>query len=279
MSTSFAILLLLAALMGFAFAIVALIRKIEHAEVEQQRASTAYNLTWAFASLLAAVSMSFLFDLRWIWVGLVWGEWLLAGWYCKWFGIPFLTERLLRRSVGLWDWQDTTNLREVPPDKIVDRKSLIVSAIAVLFWASFLLFSVITLDREITLRQDGITIKAIVTNERVSKDTQYEVQYRFSPDDQASWYTASDAMGRSNLWESLTKDDYDLAVTYGKVDVLFLPQNPWVNRPLRSASSNASPVVLLVSSLGFVGFGLFAFRESKKYVVQRLGQPPKLSWL
>ena len=223
--------------------------------------------------MLAAASMTLLLGIRWIWMGFLWGVLMLVGWYCKWFGVPIFGERYLQKSVGLWDWQDTTHLEDVPSDKVVDHKSLIISAVGVLFWASMLSGDVITLDREVSLQQDGLIIKAAVINERITttrNGTSYEVQYRFNPDDQISWYTGSDA---------ITKPDYDLAIAYGTVDVIFLPQNPWINRPLRDASSNSNPVVLLISGLGFFSFGLFALRDSKNYVAQRLGQPSEISWL
>jgi hypothetical protein len=281
MNTTLAILLLLTALVVFAYAVVTLVRKTEKADAELHRASIIYNRTWVLASMLAAAGMTLLLDLRWIWIGFLWGGWLLVGWYCKWFGIPILGEKFLRRPVGLWDWQDTTNLRNVLPGEIVTLKSLIVSIAGVLFFAFMLLFVFLDVGHEVDLQQEGKTVKAIVTNERIMttrNSPSYEVQYRFSPDDGTSWYTASDAMGRSNLWMSLTKQDYDVAVASGKVDVIFLPQNPWVNRPLRRDASTPTPVTLVIGGFLVFAFTLYYFNDSRKYVAQRLGKEQWNSW-
>lgn len=65
MTTTLAILSLLAALVGFAYAIVALIRKTKQADFDAERASTTFNRTWAVAAIFAAIGATGLMELQW----------------------------------------------------------------------------------------------------------------------------------------------------------------------------------------------------------------------
>jgi len=223
--------------------------------------------------------MTSLLELRWFWIGLLWSGWLLVGWYCKWFGISILGEKVLHKSLGLWDWNNATHLQDVLPGEIVTRRLLVFSIGVTVVCAFMALYIALELDHEANLLQNGVTIQATVTNKRISKGTQYEVQYRFSPTDEASSYTFSDATGRTNLWASLTKPDYDTAMTSGQVDILYVPSNPQINRPLRRASSTPDTGLLMVIGAVMFVCTLLAFDVSRKYVFQRLGKQPEISWL
>jgi len=254
MNTTLALLLLLVALVGFAFAIVALIRKTNRADFDDERASITFNRTWAVASALAAVGTTWLLNLRWLWIVLVWYGWVLAGWYCKWFGVSILGEKLLHRSMGLWDWRNITS------DSAI-RKELIFSVVWTFISAAMVLWAVLALDNEVHLLQEGVNAEALVTNYRISKTNngnEYEVQYQFSLDNGASWYT--------NSWEAVTEPDYDTAIASGKVDILFWPQHPWVNRPLRHAPSTPDTGKLTVIGLVMLASTMVIHGTARKYV-------------
>jgi hypothetical protein len=282
MNAILASLLLLIALIVFGYAVVALIQQTDRADVKGHSAATTYNRTWAIASVLAAAGMTLLFDLRWVWIGLLSCGWLLAGWYCKWFGIPVVGEKLLHRPVDVRDWHDTTHLRDVLPRSVISRRLLILSVVWVLVSVAFVLLVSLELDREASLLQDGVITTANITDYRVSyrfsrtnSGDSYDVQYQFSLDNGASVYTSSDATGRSNLWRSIPKSEYETAITSGKIEILYLPQNPWVNRPLKSDAADLG-TLLIIDLLGLAST-LVAFGVSRRYVSQRLGQPPQTS--
>jgi hypothetical protein len=276
------VVLLLTALIVFGYAVVALIQQTERADVKRQSAAATYDRAWAIGSVLAAAGMTLLFDLRWVWIGLLSCGWLLAGWYGKWFGVSVLGEKLLHKPVGLWDWHDTTHLRDVPPRKVISRQLLILSVGWVLVSAAFVLLVSLAFDQEASLLQAGVITKANITGYRVSDSvsrtnsgTSYDVQYQFSLDNGASAYTSSDVTGRRNLWRSIPKSEYETAITSGKIEVLYLPQNPWVNRPLNSDAADLG-TLLIIDLIGLAST-LVAFGVSRRYVSQRLGQQPPTS--
>jgi hypothetical protein len=278
MNTILASLLLLAALIGFALAVVALIRRTENADADQQSASTIYNLIWASASALAATGMTALFDLRWLWIGLFWCMWLLAGWYIKWFGVSLIGHNVLHRSIGWWDERATHRLQNVPPRRIITRRLLMLSIVWVVASLIFVLITSLEADHEISLMQDGVTIKASLTDYRVStrsgrysSGNSYDVRYQFSLDDGAGVYTASDATGRRDLWRSIPRPDYDAAVASGAIEVVYWPRNPWVNRPVHSDSADL-PTLVIIDLFCLVSVAI-GFSVSRAYVSKRSGPP------
>ena len=210
-------------------------------------------------------------------MGLLLCGWLLAGWYCKWFGVSVLGEKLLHKPVGWWAWPDPTHLPDVPPRKAISRRLLILSVGWVLVSVAFVGLVSLELDHEASLVQDGVLTAAAITDYRVStrfsrynSGDSYDVQYQFSLDDGVSVYTGSDATGRRNLWRSIPESDYETAITSGKIEILYLPQNPWVNRPLKSDAADLG-TLLIIDLLGLASI-LIAFGVSRRYVSQQLSQ-------
>ena len=101
--------------------------------------------------------------------------------------------------------------------------------------------------REISIR-DGITIDAEITETRYSEGNGYEVRYEFRLGDQA--YTFADSFGRTNLWATLSGKPEGDTVT-----VIYLPSDPWRNRPTQPKvdplADDMAPVVIGVFSIGF----------------------------
>jgi hypothetical protein len=159
---------------------------------------------------------------------------------------------------------------------------LILSIVWVVVSAAFVWLVSLELDHEASLVQDGVITTANITDYRISSrfsrtnsGDSYDVQYEFSLDNGASAYTSSDATGRRNLWRSIPQSDYETAITSGKIEILYLPQNPWVNRPLKSDAADLR-TLLIVDLLGLAST-LIAFGVSRRYVSQRLGQQPQTS--
>ena len=122
---------------------------------------------------------------------------------------------------------------ELRPKTRTTRRILLVSVVWLVISLGLVLVTSVELDHEASLSQDGKELQAIVTDNRISvthtrsgEQISYDVQYQFSVDDGRSMITASDATGRTNLWRSIPQPDYDAAVTSGKIDILYLSQNP-----------------------------------------------------
>jgi len=88
---------------------------------------------------------------------------------------------------------------------------------------------------EVRLRMGSSTVLAQVTDTRVMEGgrsgTSYQVRYRFTLKGSDTPYTRRDETGRANLWASLPEELWSEARASRKVRVVFLPEDPWVNRP------------------------------------------------
>ena len=107
------------------------------------------------------------------------------------------------------------------------------------------------------LKSSGKTVEGEALDFRIYRSskagTSYEVQYHFSLPGQATVYSRSDPFpgGRTDLWSTLPQDLWDKTRISRKVEVVYLPENPWVNRPLHTAS------YAVADSLTGMGFGAF----------------------
>ena len=94
---------------------------------------------------------------------------------------------------------------------------------------------------EVRLKSSGEVVSARVTNSRVTKSrrqgTSYSVRYVFDVPDGAKKVTHEDETGRTNLWASMEEDAYGDARKSRKVEVLYLPDEPTINRPVKAAGS------------------------------------------
>ena len=88
------------------------------------------------------------------------------------------------------------------------------------------------------LGEGSVTVEARVTNTRVmtsrKRGDSYEVTYAF--DANGTTYTHKDSTGRTDLWVSLEQSAWETARRSGKVDVQYLPADPWVNRAVHVAN-------------------------------------------
>lgn len=98
--------------------------------------------------------------------------------------------------------------------------------------ASFLalpigVLSVRSYQNEVALRSAGVPTCARITATQHSRNA--EVRYAF--DVGGETFSHSDATGRSDLWASLTDETWELASAQGCVEVVYLSDDPSVNRP------------------------------------------------
>ncbi|WAS90935.1 DUF3592 domain-containing protein [Nannocystis punicea] len=107
---------------------------------------------------------------------------------------------------------------------------------------------------ELRLRSGGDIVEADVLDTRVMTSRKigasYEVQYAFTLPGGAETYTLSDGTGREGLWTALPEDDWNAARAARKVAVRYLPEDPWVSRPVNAgAAPLGDPIAGLVLGL------------------------------
>ena len=103
-------------------------------------------------------------------------------------------------------------------------------ALAPLFFVEFQVFEDLLEKRALTDPARVRHAMAEITDAREGADGG-DVRFRFQVPGDGHWYTASDILGQSNIWTPLTREAHDEALANGKrLDVAYLPENPWANR-------------------------------------------------
>lgn len=132
---------------------------------------------------------------------------------------------------------------------------------------------VIVATREIvndgTLAKGAVTVEARVTEIRsVSsrrRGDSYQVRYAFQASGQT--YTYRDETGRADLWTTISQKAWEVARQKGKVEVAYLPADPWVNHAVARPSDRlfgliAGLVVGLICMLPALLWAASALRKS-----------------
>lgn len=100
---------------------------------------------------------------------------------------------------------------------------------------AFILLSIPSVRNELRLREESVVTEAQVVEWRVMVNRRqhrsYEVRYQFYAPEQGAWYSAADETGRDNLWATLPEEEWNVATNQGRLQVVYLPSNPRVNRP------------------------------------------------
>lgn len=98
-----------------------------------------------------------------------------------------------------------------------------------------------TLQDTLALR-DPTRAQTTVAEAELQRDRGREpvVRYRFQVPGDQTWYSASDTIGRRELWTPLTADAAAQAQRDQQIAVTYLRENPWANQPIGRAGD---PVV------------------------------------
>lgn len=107
--------------------------------------------------------------------------------------------------------------------------------LCLVFSPAMLYLGIASVQDELNLQDRGVTVNAVVTDSQVEKDS-YQVRYQFRVGSSDTWYSCSDRTGRRNLWCSIAEEHWQVARSTGRVQVTYLPANPWINRPIHSTS-------------------------------------------
>lgn len=120
---------------------------------------------------------------------------------------------------------------------------------------------------ELKLGSDGRTTCAQVTERQVvrGRSVEYQVKYRFQIG--GAFYRAQDETGRSDLWVSVPAEEWNRSLAVGCVEVLFLPDNPHVNRPEAAEATNP-PVGNKVAALVLCAMTLGLFAAAARGIVR-----------
>lgn len=137
---------------------------------------------------------------------------------------------------------------------------------------------------ESALAERGETTCAPVTEQRIMRrrPVTYELKYRFEADGVA--FRHSDETGRDDLWATVSPQEWASAVDSGCLDVLYLPNRPAVNRPLRTERLN-DPIGNKIAALflaalicALFGAGIFSIVATARTRVWRLVSVGERVW-
>ncbi|MBN1439368.1 MAG: hypothetical protein JW929_08170 [Anaerolineales bacterium] len=88
---------------------------------------------------------------------------------------------------------------------------------------------------DLRLRSQGVLVRAAVTDSHAEAEDGpegYSIKYAFRLEGDPTRYSHADRTGRRDLWCPVGKAQWPMILEIGRVDVLYLPDDPWVNRPL-----------------------------------------------
>lgn len=108
--------------------------------------------------------------------------------------------------------------------------------------APLVVFGIAGVVNEVRLASEGV-----ITEGRVVGRREREVRYRIR--------VGKDVTGRTSLWTSLDDDGLAEADARGVVSVRYLPDDPWVNRPVHAGAMPLGDPLAAACVFGSVGLG------------------------
>ena len=141
-------------------------------------------------------------------------------------------------------------------------KPLMVTLLALSIFVGAVTHYVITMSKNNNLDKKGIQTEAIVTYYSTPSSkgsTSYYLQYKFKADDNI-WYNSNKSFIREGFWNFVSKDEWLDSTGKGKISIIYLKNNPKVNKPLEN-KSNSNEYFIFTISLGIIILfsGLFSF--------------------
>lgn len=114
--------------------------------------------------------------------------------------------------------------------------------------APLVVFGIAGVVNEVRLASEGV-----ITEGRVVGRREREVRYRIRVGKDE--YTHADVTGRTSLWTSLDDDGLAEVDARGVVSVRYLPDDPWVNRPVHAGAMPLGDPLAAACVFGSVGLG------------------------
>ena len=111
---------------------------------------------------------------------------------------------------------------------------IVVSLVGLVVGGGMAVMGAIGLVNEKRLDAHGAIVQARVTEARVQRvkaSDSFQLRFAFELPGRMDTFTAEDETGRSNLWASVDgRADWEAALNNGRIAVVYLPENPRVNR-------------------------------------------------
>lgn len=112
---------------------------------------------------------------------------------------------------------------------------VLLALLCLVFSPAMLYLGIASIQDELNLQDYGVTANAVVTDSQVDKDS-YQVRYQFRAGSGDTGYSYSDRTGRRDVWCAITEEEWRSTRSTGRVQVTYLPANPWINRPSSGAN-------------------------------------------
>ncbi|MBN2083703.1 MAG: hypothetical protein JW748_00665 [Anaerolineales bacterium] len=130
-------------------------------------------------------------------------------------------------------------------------------------------FGAKAIHNENQLRERGVVTDAEVTGIRPDagdeNDVGYDIQFQFVVEDGGTRYSYADVLNRRNLWYSPTQAEWSYIRETNRIRIVYLPGDPWVNRPLgrnpMMDSIAALAMGLMAGALCLMGAGVWVKRR------------------
>ena len=120
----------------------------------------------------------------------------------------------------------------------------------------------ISFQEEQSLASGGMRTMAFAREWRVYQGRggrSYQLRYDFKVAGRAEDFTrrALFPYERKDLWESLPEPDWEQTRRTGRIEVIYLPNDPWTNRPAQTAGERRNDRMIgMVAGVGFAIAGL-----------------------
>ncbi len=114
--------------------------------------------------------------------------------------------------------------------------------------APLVVFGIVGVVNEVRLASEGVITEGTVVGRR-----EREVRYRIRVGKDE--YTHADVTGRTSLWMSLDDEGLAEVETRGVVSVRYLPDDPWVNRPVHAGAMPLGDPLAAACVFGSAGVG------------------------
>jgi len=131
-----------------------------------------------------------------------------------------------------------------------------------------IIYYVNTMFKNYSLDRHGIPIEAIVTKYSTHSSkgsTSYYIQYKFKTEENNNeWYTSANNLFRESFWNFVSEKEWDDSVDREKINIIYLKNNPKINKPLENKNhfdkyvwfTLSMCVILLIS--GPLSYGLIS---------------------
>jgi hypothetical protein len=116
--------------------------------------------------------------------------------------------------------------------------TVMLVCLCLIFSPVMLYLGVKTMVDDQALQTEGRKLNARITalnHSAGGSSAVYEVKYSFTPDG-INWYSCADQTFRRDLWCPVTPEQYQQAEKSRLFEVVYVPRNPWINRPGQSST-------------------------------------------